>query len=106
MAVFYPTLVALLLAASAAVGQEAEFANNLEKCVVANRPLNTCLNNTLEELRTSMAHGIPSLNVHRMEPLEIPLLDFTNKDPPKGGIPLLALNISTQFRNVSEMAST
>jgi hypothetical protein len=94
-------LAFVALALSSVGGQVADFSSNLESCVAASVPLNTCLNNTLEELRTSMAHGIPALNVRRMEPLEIPLLDFSNKDPTPGGIPLLTLNISTQFRNVS-----
>jgi hypothetical protein len=94
-------LVAIALAASSAVAQDAvpsHFANNLESCIAASQPLNGCLNSTLEELRTAMSIGIPGLNVKKMEPLEIPQLDFNNKDP--AGIPLLTLNFSTSFRNV------
>ena len=91
----------LAVAVPGSLGQTTDFANNFESCVTTNNvPLNTCLNNTLEELRAFMPTGIPSINVQKMEPLEIPMLDFSNKKR-EGALNLLPLNVSVQFRNVS-----
>ena len=88
------------VAVPGSLGQNTDFANNFEACVTGNVPLNNCLNNTLEELRIFMPSGIPSINVQKMEPLEIPMLDFSNKKR-EGALNLLPLNVSVQFRNVS-----
>ena len=90
----------LAVAVPGSLGQTSDFANNFESCVTSSVPLNTCLNNTLEELRVFMPTGIPSINVQKMEPLEIPMLDFSNKKR-EGALNLLPLNVSVQFRNVS-----
>ena len=90
----------LAVSVPGSLGQNTDFANNFEGCVTGGVPLNTCLNNTLEELRVFMPTGIPSINVQKMEPLEIPMLDFSNKKR-EGALNILPLNVSVQFRNVS-----
>ena len=97
------SVLCLAVAVPGSLGQNTDFANNFETCVTNSVPLNTCLNNTLEELRVYMPTGIPSINVQKMEPLEIPMLDFSNKKR-EGALNILPLNVSVQFRNVSGLS--
>ena len=53
------------------------FANNLSGCVNGGtKSLDSCLRDTLEELRTYMPTGIPELGLVPTEPLTIPYLPF------------------------------
>ncbi len=71
-----------------------EFANNLSNCV-ASQPIDLCLRNTLEDLRSLMPVGIPELNLRPSEPLEIDNIQFKTR-------PGLGVNIESEFSNVSK----
>ena len=72
----------------------ANFANNLATCV-ANKDINICLRETLDDLRSLMPIGIPELGLRRSEPFEIDNLEF-NSEP---GI----VDVKARFSNVSYM---
>ena len=70
-----------------------EFANNLLQCV-ASQPIDLCLRNTLEDLRSLMPTGIPELNLRSSEPLQIDNIKFKTR-------PGLGVDIESEFSNVS-----
>ena len=79
-------------AAQTTAGSRPEFADNLSKCVAAERDIDECLGETLEELRGHMHVGIPELNLRKTEPLEIPYLEFNTVQG--------AVRVNSEFSNV------
>ena len=70
-----------------------EFANNLSQCV-AIKPIDSCLFDTLEDLRSFMPIGIPELNLRPSEPLKIENIQFKTR-------PGIGVQIESEFSNVS-----
>ena len=78
---------------SAAIKKQ-EFANNLLSCV-ANSPINSCLEATLEDLRSLMPTGIPELGLRPTEPLKIENIEFKTRPN------IVGVQIESEFSNVS-----
>ena len=78
---------------SLALGQSANFANNLQQCVKRDSSkINNCLFSTLEELRGFMGTGIPELNLQPTDPLRIKNIEFAS--------PVPLVNVTSKFSNV------
>ena len=60
---------------------------------IANESVNSCLNETIEDLRPAMRTGISSLGLKPTDPLEINNLEIYRKLP--------AIDIQTKLKNVS-----
>ena len=75
-------------------GKKEEFANNLKKCVIL-QPIDTCLGQTLEDLRSLMPVGIPELGLMPTEPLQIENIQFKTR-------PGIGVQIESEFSNVSQ----
>ena len=85
--------VTSLAATSAGEKKKNEFANNLSACV-ALKPIDSCLFDTLEDLRSFMPIGIPELNLRPSEPLKIENIQFKTR-------PGIGVQIESEFSNVS-----
>ena len=79
----------------AAAFKKQEFANNLLNCV-KNTPINVCLANILEDLRSLMPVGIPELGLRPTEPLKIENIEFKTR-------PGIGVQIESEFSNVSSV---
>lgn len=67
----------VLLAAMVTLSSATEFAQQLRKCRVDNKEkLNSCLNQTLHDLRPFLPTGIPELSLPPLEPMQIPSIEF------------------------------
>ena len=76
----FVVLLPVLLAFAHA--QTANFARNLQICVDnPSKTLDTCLRETLEELRSVMPYGIEELNLAKTEPLVLKKLKFRDNRP-------------------------
>ena len=73
-----------------------EFANNLSRCV-ATQPIDTCLAQTLDDLRSLMPIGIPELGLRPTEPLKIENIQFKTR-------PGIGVQIESEFSNVRKIS--
>lgn len=81
----------LVVGVALVLAQNANFADNLQRCVKTT-DINVCLRNTLEELRGFMSTGIPELNLRPTEPLRIENIGFQSS--------VAVVNVDSKFSNV------
>jgi len=71
----------LCVVLSGVLVRASDFAGNLANCA-ANNQLNTCLRQTLEDLRPLMRVGIPALKLPVTEPMNVDTIEFKQVVPP------------------------
>lgn len=73
----------VLLVVAVTFSSATQFASQLRKCSVDNKErLNTCLNQTLNDLRPFLSTGIPELSLPPLEPMYIKTIEFRQGDGP------------------------
>ena len=81
-----------------AQAKKKEFADKFAYCVSI-KPIDSCLYETLEDLRSFMPLGIPELQLRPSEPLKIENIQFKTR-------PGIGVQIESEFSNVSSIVHT
>ncbi|XP_063883197.1 protein takeout-like [Scylla paramamosain] len=98
------TFNVLVILAAVATLSSAQFASQLRKCRVDNKEkLNTCLNQTLSDLRPYLSTGIQELSLPPLEPMRIKTIEFRQQ---QGAVTMQATFNDVTVTGISNFTAT